>query len=131
MKGNKPHIVPLSSLALAVLERQARVRVSDAVFPGRASAPISYPGFASTVQNLDFDIGTPHSWRSIFRDWASDIARVDRDLAEAALAHALDETESAYRRGSAIEARRAPMQKYANWLTDEAGATVVPFAARA
>jgi hypothetical protein len=65
------------------------------------------------------------------RDWASDIARVDRDLAESALAHALDDTESAYGRGSAIEVRRAPMQKYANWLTDEAGATVVPFAARA
>jgi integrase len=38
MKNNRKHVAPLSLLALAVLERQSKVRAGDAVFPGRAAS---------------------------------------------------------------------------------------------
>jgi integrase len=130
MKSARAHAVPLSSIALAVIKRQATVRSGDAVFPGVSTSPLSYNAFATAPTKAGIDAGTPHSWRSTFRDWAGDIGRIDRDLAEAALAHALGETERAYRRGTAIEARRPVMEAYARWLMNE-GADVIVFPARA
>jgi integrase len=89
MKGGKAHVVPLSSVALAVLDRQARVRTGDAVFPGLSGSPLSYTAFSRAPAKAGIDAGSPHSWRSIFRDACGDKLRVDRDLAEAALAHSL------------------------------------------
>jgi integrase len=129
-KTDKLLPVPLSSIALAILERQARVRMGDAVFPGRGGSPASYAAFSVASRAVGFDIGNPHSWRSIFRDWAGDIGRVDRDLAESALAHSLGAVEGAYRRQSAIESRRPVMEAYARWLADES-ANVVAFKASA
>jgi integrase len=130
MKNNRKHVVPLSSLALAILERQARVRSGDAVFPGSGGAPLSYNAFAVAAGKAGVDAGTPHSWRSVFRDACGDRLRVDRDLAEAALSHTLGAVEGAYRRETAIEARRPVMESYANWLLDE-GAEVLAFPPRA
>jgi integrase len=128
MKASKDHIVPLSDVALAVLKRQ--VRTGDYVFPGRGSGAMSYSNFADATVQAGFDAGSPHGWRSLFRDWAGDIGRVDRDLAEAALAHSLGAVEGAYRRQSAIEARRPVMAAYSRWLTGEE-TNVVEFKARA
>ena len=47
MKSAKQHVVPLSTAALAVLDRQQRVRTGDAVFPGRSGSPLSYASFAT------------------------------------------------------------------------------------
>ena len=116
MKSNRKHVAPLSSLALAVLERQAKVRAGGAVFPGPHSSPLNYTSFASAPRKAGVDAGTAHSWRSIFRDACGDRLRVDRDLAEAALSHSLGGVEGAYRRETAIEARRPVMESYANWL---------------
>jgi integrase len=118
MKGGKEHVVPLSPVALAVLDRQDKVRVSDAVFPGIGSAPVSYGAFSAAVRALEFDVGTPHSWRSIFRDAAEDICGYRRETVEAALAHSLGKVEAAYRRETAVETRRPMMAAYADWLTE-------------
>ena len=126
MKSNREHVVPLSSLALAILERQAKVRSDDSVFPGSGGAPLSYNAFAVAVGKASVDAGTPHSWRSVFRAACVDRLRIDRDLAEAALSHTLGAVEGAYRRETAIEARRPVMEAYANWLLDE-GAKVIAF----
>jgi integrase len=102
---------------LAVLDRQQRVRTGDAVFPGRSGAPLSYASFATAPAKAGIDACTPHGWRSCFRDWCGDIGDVPRDLAEAALAHALGAVEEAYWRGSrAVERRRKVMEDYAAWL---------------
>jgi integrase len=131
MKNSRKHIVPLSSLALAVLKRQTKVRIGDAVFPGVSTAPLSYNAFATAPGKAGVDAGTPHSWRSIFRDACGDRLRVDRDLAEAALSHTLGAVEGAYRRETAIEARRPVMEAYAKWLEGEPSDNVVAFPARA
>ena len=110
-----------SGSALAVLDRQQRVRASDAVFPGRSGSPLSYASFATAPAKAGIDACTPHGWRSCFRDWFGDIGDVPRDLAEAALAHSLNATEGAYRRMTAVERRREVMTRYADWLNDERG----------
>ena len=124
MKSAKQHVVPLSTAALAVLDRQQRVRSGDAVFPGRSGSPLSYASFATAPAKAGIDACTPHGWRSCFRDWCGDIGDVPRDLAEAALAHSLNATEGAYRRMTAIERRREVMTRYADWLNDERGKVV-------
>jgi integrase len=102
-----------------------------AVFPGRSGSPIAYGDLVAAPAKADLDTGSPHGWRSVIRDWASDTGRIDRDLAEAALAHALNAVEGAYRRQRAIEARRPAMEAYAQWLVGDAGADVFVFPATA
>jgi hypothetical protein len=124
MKGGREHTIPLSSIALEVLERQRAVRTGDLIFPGRGGSAMAYSHFALAPKELGVDAGTPHSWRSHFRDWCGDIGRIDRDLAESALAHALGGTEASYRCQTAVEARRPVMQAYADWLVSDGVAAV-------
>ena len=99
------------------------------MFPGLSGSPLSYTAFSRAPAKAGIDAGSPHSWRSIFRDACGDKLRVDRDLAEAALAHSLGKVEAAYRRETAVEARRAVMEAYANWLMGE-GVNVIAFKSR-
>lgn len=49
---------------------------------------------------------TVRGLRSTFRDWAGDMSDAPREVAEAALAHAVsDAAERAYRRGDALASR--------------------------
>ena len=65
---------------------------------------------------------TTHGFRSTFRDWAGDCTTHPREIIEAALAHTIQsKAEKAYRRGTAIERRRALMDEWAEYLrTDRA-----------
>jgi integrase len=130
MKGGKGHAVPLSDLALTILERQQNARCGDAVFPSASGSSLSYGVFAAAARKLDFDVGTPHSWRSIFADAAADRLGVTRETREACLAHSLGKVEAAYRRETGVSARAIAMQKYADWLLGES-ADVITFPARA
>jgi integrase len=57
---------------------------------------------------------TVHGFRSAFRDWAGNETHFPREVAEAALAHVVgDKAEQAYRRGDALEKRRALMAAWA------------------
>jgi hypothetical protein len=52
---------------------------------------------ASLLDRMGHGDVTVRGFRSTFRDWVSDVAREPRELADAALAHTLeDETEAAY-----------------------------------
>ena len=121
MKSKREHIVPLSPIALATLERRdrARVRTGDEkvdaaafVFTGESGRPLNYTLFALAPKWVGVDSGSPHSWRSVFRDWAATIGRVDGDLAELALAHSLGPVKGAYFRDTAPEPRRAIMESF-------------------
>jgi integrase len=128
-KTGNPLMVPLSDLALRVLDAQAKTH--ELIFPNRSGSKLSPSTLAAAPMRVGVEVGSPHSWRSIFRDWAGDVGRVDRDLAEAALGHSLSAVEKAYRRQTAVEARRPVMDRYAAWLTDEkAAGKVVTFPAR-
>jgi integrase len=130
-KCARAHIVPISSLAFALLERQAARRVSDFVFPGRGGTPPGHVTFTLAAKAVGVNLATAHGWRSVFADWCGEIAHVDSALAEAALAHTLGRTQAAYKRETGVEARRPVMEKYAGWLIGIAEDNVLAFPKRA
>ena len=57
---------------------------------------------------------TVHGFRSAFRDWAAEQTSVPREVAEAALAHTIEnKVEAAYRRTDLFEKRRTLMNRWA------------------
>ena len=116
MKAGQEHRIPLSPRALAILRDMAKLRMSEFVFPGfRDGKPL----WGNTVLQVLRQMGhkfTAHGFRSTFRDWAGDCTHYPREIAEAALAHTVgDQTERAYRRGTAFEKRRELMDAWANY----------------
>ncbi len=72
------------------------------------------------VQNI-----TSHGFRSTFRDWAGEVTNYPREVCEAALAHAVgNAVELAYRRGDALEKRRALMNDWATYIEKPPGKVV-------
>jgi integrase len=118
MKAQREHRVPLSPQALRILsECRLLWPKSEVVFPGRsADGTLSNMALLMLMRRLG-RTEVPHGFRSSFRDWAADTGK-NRDVAEAALAHLLqDRTEAAYRRSDLLDARRALMQEWANFLS--------------
>jgi integrase len=113
----------------------AEIRCGDFIFPGqRRGQPLGHSSLrrlcGSLCQRHCFSAATPHGFRSSFRDWAGDETNFPRELAELALAHATgDATERAYRRGDALEKRRALMDAWAAYVELRAGGNVVPMRA--
>ena len=69
------------------------------------------------LRGMDGNGYTVHGFRSSFRDWCAEQTNYPRELAEAALAHALkDKTEAAYQRGDLLEKRRRLMRAWARLL---------------
>jgi integrase len=69
---------------------------------------------------------TVHGFRSAFRDWSGERTTFPREVAEAALAHLVgDQTERAYRRGDALEKRRALMDAWSIFCAASKENTVV------
>ena len=59
--------------------------------------------FTMLLRRMKVEGVTAHGFRSSFRDWAGEVTGFPREVAEAALAHAVgDDTELAYRRGDAL-----------------------------
>ena len=123
MKGGRAHRVPLSRRALAILEKLNRARTSEHVLPGqRPGTPLSGMAMEMILRRMKIDGATVHGFRSSFRDWCGEETTFPREVAEAALAHvAGDQTELAYRRGDALEKRRALMEAWATYLRTEGG----------
>jgi integrase len=134
MKSGREHRVPLSAAAVAIIEKMAAIRSSDFVFPGRLHRrPLSGEAMKHVQRRMGRADVTIHGFRSAFRDWAGNETNVAREVAEAALAHAVgDASEQAYRRSDALEKRRKLMDAWARFCggEDRAAARVVPFVAR-
>jgi integrase len=114
MKARKAHAVPLTDAAMAILEPLHDLRVSAFVFPGqKPNRPLSTSAMDALLRRMKAEDVTVHGFRSTFRDWAGDETQFARDVAEAALAHRVgDETERAYRRGTALDKRRQLMKAW-------------------
>lgn len=113
MKACLEHRVPLSSAAMAIVERMAEIRTSEYVFPGqRRGGSLSDGAFRMIVPLRS----TVHGFRSSFRDWCGEETSFPREIAEQALTHATgDATEQAYRRSDALEKRRELMEAWARF----------------
>lgn len=118
MKGGRGHRVPLSARALEIIEEMRPLRLIDCpyVFPGgRRGRPLSDMALTMCVRGIQPGI-TVHGLRSTFRDWAGDCTETPREIVEAALAHIVgDKAEQAYRRGDALERRRALMSAWESY----------------
>jgi integrase len=115
MKSGKEHRVPLSDAALAVLADMKAKRLNDIVFPGiRDRKPLSDMSLAKALKSAGGSDFTVHGFRSTFRDWSTEVAQAPREIAEAALSHAVgDAVERSYARSDALERRRALMADWA------------------
>lgn len=119
MKAGREHRVPLSDDALAVLQEMLPLRDSaagDLVFPGHKRGKALSDVALSKALHLAAktkDV-TVHGLRSTFRDWTSDTNACPRDVAEMALAHAIEnKVEAAYRRTDLLDQRRPLMKAWA------------------
>jgi integrase len=113
MKSGATHRVPLSKRVIEIIEHQDTIRSSEFIFAGmKVGKPLS----PATVRRLAPEGGTIHGFRSSFRDWCGEETSFPREICEQALAHASgDQTERSYRRGDALEKRRALMQAWASF----------------
>lgn len=115
MKAGEAHVVPLCSQAADVFReaRAFRARGCDLVFPGQiAQSTLSDMTLLEILRGMEID-ATVHGFRSTFRDWAAEETDVPREIAEAALAHTLEnKVEAAYRRTDFFAKRRKLMDEW-------------------
>ena len=106
-KGGRVHRVALSDRAVAILKAQRRECPSDEfVFPGRRGQPLSDMTLTMLMRRLGLGHYTVHGLRSTFRDWVAERTNFPNEVAEMALAHAIDsKVEAAYRRGDLLQKR--------------------------
>ena len=128
MKSGTEHRVPLSDAALTVLE-QARVlkNDSDLIFPSpvKPGRPLSDMAMTKLLRDVHLaERATVHGFRSSFRDWCAETNK-PRELAEAALAHAVGGVEGAYFRSDLLERRRRLMGQWAAFVTNRGAKKVV------
>ena len=115
-KTDTEHVVPLSRMAVAVLERAEGYRdTTGLVFPSARGGLMQAVILRRVMADLDL-AGTVHGFRSSFRDWCAETG-VDRALAESALGHVVGGVEGAYLRSALIERRRPLMQAWADYLS--------------
>lgn len=125
MKRGIEHRVPLSLVALAVLE-QVRELDAELVFPsvqrdkqGRSKEQ-SNMVFSALLKRMEESGFTVHGFRSTFRDWVSDETDTDRSVAEAALSHASgNAVEQAYARSDLFEKRRVLMNRWGEYVAGQ------------
>lgn len=117
MKAGRPHRVPLSPQALALLQSQpGRTGI---IFSASGTAPLSEMTLTAVLRRMGRGDITVHGFRSTFRDWCAEYASnaFPREVCEYALAHHVpDKVEAAYRRGDLLEKRRQLMDAWANYL---------------
>lgn len=135
MKNGKPHRVPLTPEAVALLRGLPRMDGSPYVFFAERGGMLSDMALSAVMrrmQEAEEKAGrpgyldpqskrpaVPHGLRSTFRQWAAEQG-YPRDMAELALAHFIgSEVERAYQRSDMLEQRRAMAAAWAAFLRGE------------
>lgn len=118
MKAKRDHVIPLSDRALLIFQLQKQIATNQFVFASRKEGVhVSEMIVVKAMRAASPDkAATLHGLRSSFRDWCGDCTDHPREVAEAALAHAVgNAVEQAYRRSDALEKRRALMQDWSRY----------------
>jgi integrase len=109
-KTRKPLAVPLSDTAIAVLGEAKEGFVFEGARKGR---PFGHAAMGDALELLAQGF-TVHGFRSAFRDWVGEETDYPSEIAEWSLGHKVGSAvERAYRRGDALEKRRALMADWA------------------
>ena len=117
MKSGRPHNVPLSNEALALLEALPRMEGTDLVFPGaKVGKALSDMALTAVMRRMAVD-AVPHGFRASFSSWCASSTAYPTEVREMALAHAIgDGTVAAYQRSDLFEKRRNLMADWAKFL---------------
>jgi integrase len=124
--------VPLSSEAQKVIRAAQPFARDGILFPGaKRGTVISDMTLSMYMRRRDME-ARPHGFRSSFRTWCAEAATdTPHDVAEWALGHTVGgKVERAYQRSDHLDARRALMCRWADFVTGGTGA-VVQITARA
>ena len=117
MKSGRPHNVPLSAEAVALLEALPRLEGTTLLFPGAKSGkPLSDMSLTAVMRRMEVD-AVPHGFRASFSSWCAESTAYPSEVREMALAHAIgDGTVAAYQRSDLFEKRRNLMTDWAKFL---------------
>jgi len=125
MKMRRPHRVPLSPQALAVLEEARAIRRSDHIFPNGKGVALSDMALTKLLRDMDVPC-TAHGFRSSFRDWAAEQSSAPGEVAEAALAHAVPSAvEASYKRTDFFDRRRELMDAWGRFAAGEESGEII------
>jgi integrase len=117
-KTGAAHTVPLSAGSMALLREARLLHGGVVIFPGATGKPLSDNTLSKLMRDAGV-AGTPHGFRSAFKDWAAE-AGVRDEVSEAALAHAdRDKVRAAYRRTRFLQERVALMQCWSDFCCGE------------
>ncbi len=125
MKAGGEHRVPLSGLALRVVDEAAAIADgSGLLFPSpvRQGRPLSDITLTNLLRSSGLaDRATLHGFRSSFRIWAAERTSASHAALELALAHSVGSAvEQAYMRSDLLEQRRTLMHEWVSYLeTDQ------------
>jgi integrase len=127
MKMSKPHRVPLSDAALAIVKAQHEISGRNPhVFPGRPTKPLSNMSMAMLLRRMGADNVTVHGFRSAFRDWATEVEKAEYTTAERCLAHAVgNEAALSYDRSDRLDLRRPIMSAWSRYICGANDANVI------
>jgi len=119
MKAGKEHRVPLNPQAIEILSTIQNSAENDLIFVAPKGGELSDMTLTAVMRRMKVD-AVPHGFRSTFRDWVGERTNYPRELAEQALAHALEnKVEAAYRRGDALDKRRILMNDWGSFLSSD------------
>ncbi|MGV3518829.1 tyrosine-type recombinase/integrase [Luteitalea sp.] len=113
----RPHRVPLSGQARAIVEWLRQYAQGDYLFPHRSEpgAPMSNNTVSRAIKRAGFDV-TAHGFRAVFSTVANEAGQ-NHDVIEACLAHAQsNQVRAAYNRAGYEEARRSLLQWWADHI---------------
>ena len=125
MKTGEAHRVPLTDEMISILEPLKAMK-SEFVFEGqKRHRPLSNMSMLMLLRRMSRNDATVHGLRSAFRDWASDAAKAQREIAEACLSHRIgSEVERAYARSDLLDQRRSLMEKWSEYLSGSSASVV-------
>jgi integrase len=139
-KTGREHRVPLSTAALAVLDKVQKiageiggqVAQSEHIFTNDVTgAPLSENAMLAVLKRMGRKgTATTHGFRSSFRTWAQEETDFEEEIVEHCLHHITgDDAEKAYKRGEALRKRRVVMQAFADFATRAPKSSVTPMRA--
>ena len=121
MKSGETHVVPLSDRAIEILGEARQLHAGPVVFPGTKGQPLSDNTLSKLMRDAG-TAGTPHGFRSAYKDWCAETGVRD-EVSEAALAHAdPNPVRAAYRRTRFLGERVSLMQQWADFVCGPGGA---------
>ena len=113
MKAAREHRVALSEAAWGLLPTPLPDDPGALLFPAPRDGQLSDMTLTAVMRRMKVD-AVPHGFRSTFRDWCAERTDFPREVAEMALAHAIeDKVEAAYRRGDLFDKRKELMRLWA------------------